>query len=80
MININAFEASEVRALAVLAGMNYETLRLLIKGFAQKAKDNLVTAGDTVSIHRLQGRAGAFEDLLKAAEDAAAVVTRAKGA
>ena len=40
------------------------------------AKGRLVSATDMVTIHRLQGRAEAFEDLLKAIEESPKVVNR----
>jgi hypothetical protein len=42
----------------------------------EKALQKLVNADDMVTIHRLQGRVEAFEDLLRAVEESPKVANR----
>lgn len=76
MINVNSLEMSEVSALNRLRepGVN-KVLTVLEKELAS-AKQKLVYANDMGTIHRLQGRAEAFEDLLKAVEESPKVKER----
>lgn len=76
MINVNSLTAEEVRALAQLNGIGGETLVGLLEKLAQEARESLVTADTDIIVRRMQGRAGGFDDLLKAVTDAAAVVSR----
>ncbi|MGB1318185.1 MAG: hypothetical protein ACPG5W_08260 [Flavobacteriales bacterium] len=76
MINVNSLEMSEVSALNRLRepGVN-KVLTVLEKELAS-TKQKLVYANDMGTIHRLQGRAEAFEDLLKAVEESPKVKER----
>lgn len=74
MIDLNSADPQSVRALARLGEPGVEGVLRLLRSELEAAKQKLVYAGDTVSIHRLQGRAEAFEDLLRAAEESAKVV------
>jgi hypothetical protein len=56
--------------------MSDPALLNLFEELTEVAKERLVHATDTVTIHRLQGRAEAFEDLLKAIEESPKVVNR----
>jgi hypothetical protein len=49
----------------------------LLEAELESAKQKLVHAADMVQVHRLQGRAEALEDLLKAVEEAPKVENRA---
>ena len=70
MIDLNLCDQQQVSALLRIKETGDKALLNLFEGEAEKAKARLVIATDTVSIHRLQGRAEAFEDLLAAVEDA----------
>ncbi len=70
MIDLNSAEAQAVHALIRLREPGNEALVRLWATELEEAKQKLVHAGDTVKIHRLQGRAEAFEDLLRALEEA----------
>ena len=76
MINVNSLEMSEVSAPNRLRepGVN-KVLTVLEKELAS-TKQKLVYANDMGTIHRLQGRAEAFEDLLKAVEESPKVKER----
>lgn len=74
MIDLNSADPQSVRALARLKEPGGEALIRLLRTELDAAKQKLVYAGDMASIHRLQGRAEAFEDLLRAAEESAKVV------
>jgi hypothetical protein len=77
MIDLNSAEPQAVKALVRLREPGGEALLRLIEAELESAKQKLVHAADTVHIHRLQGRAEAFEDLLKAVEEAPKVESRA---
>jgi hypothetical protein len=70
MINVNMADVQAIKALLRLREPGNEALLKLIELQISEAKQKLVRADDMVLIHRLQGRAEAFEDLLKAIEDA----------
>lgn len=76
MIDLNLCEKQQVQALLQIKETGNNQLPSLLRAEAETAKAKLVTATDTVSIHRLQGRAEAFEDLLTAIEDSPKVVKR----
>ena len=76
MIDLNLCDPQHVKALLRLKETGEDALLGLFKAEAELAKARLVSATDTVTIHRLQGRAEAFEDLLTAIEEAAKVVNR----
>jgi len=77
MINLNTAEQSVVRAIASLREPHNQKYLEFIQSQVDETKAKLVKADDMVLIHRLQGRAEAFEDLLKAVEDAVRVLNRA---
>lgn len=77
MINLNAVDLQASRALLRLKEQGNEALLGLFRSQLEEAKTRLVFADDMGMIHRLQGRAEAFDDLLKAVEEAAKVVNRA---
>lgn len=69
MIDLNNAEIQAVKALLRLREPGNEALLGLIEAEVETAKQKLVKAVDMVQVHRLQGRAEAFEDLLKAVEE-----------
>jgi hypothetical protein len=77
MIDLNSASPQAVRALNRLKELGNEALVELFEAELEAAKQKLVYAGDTVAIHRLQGRAEAFESLLRAIEESAKVMNRA---
>ena len=77
MIDLNTAEIQAVRALNRLKEPGNDALLRLLASEAELAKQKLVAAGDMVTIHRLQGRVEAFEDLLRAAEESPKVLNRA---
>jgi hypothetical protein len=76
MIDLNLCDQQHVKALLRLRETGETALLGLFEAEAELAKARLVKATDTVTIHRLQGRAEAFEDILEAVEEAAKVVNR----
>tara|TARA_E500000081_G_C6046906_1_gene311793 strand:- start:5 stop:238 length:234 start_codon:yes stop_codon:yes gene_type:complete len=76
MIDLNLCDKQQAQALLQIKETGNDQLPSLLRAEAETAKAKLVTATDTVSIHRLQGRAEAFEDLLTAIEDSPKVVKR----
>lgn len=73
MIDLRSADPQSVQALKRLKEPSGEALVKLWRDEVESAKTKLVHARDMDSIHRLQGRAEAFQDLLDAAEDAAKV-------
>jgi|TARA_B100001093_G_C26213403_1_gene752999 hypothetical protein len=69
MIDLNNAEIQAVKALLRLREPGNEALLGLIEAELETAKQKLVKAVDMVQVHRLQGRAEAFDDLLKAVEE-----------
>ena len=69
MIDLNNAEIQAIKALLRLREPGNEALLKLIEAEQEAAKQKLVKAIDMVQVHRLQGRAEAFEDLLKAIEE-----------
>jgi len=69
MIDLNLCDKQQAQALLQIKETGNDQLPSLLRAEAETAKAKLVTATDTVSIHRLHGRAEAFEDLLTAIED-----------
>ncbi len=69
MIDLNSADIQAVKALLRLREPGNEALLRLIEAELETAKQKLVKAIDMVQVHRLQGRAEAFEDLLKAVEE-----------
>ena len=79
MINLNNADQQTISALTRLREPGNEALLRLFESSLEDAKQKLVYASDMGLIHRLQGRAEAFEDLLKAVEGAQRVNNRPKG-
>tara|TARA_R110000737_G_scaffold50142_2_gene71052 strand:+ start:47 stop:280 length:234 start_codon:yes stop_codon:yes gene_type:complete len=76
MIDLNLCDPKHVKALLRLKETGEAALLGLFKAESELAKARLVSATDMVSVHRLQGRAEAFEDLLTALEEAVKVANR----
>ena len=76
MINVNKLELQEVTALNRLREPGLNRVITTFQGELEGAKQRLVHADETAYIHRLQGRAEAFEDLLKAIEESQKVLSR----
>ena len=76
MIDLNLCDPQHVKALLRLKETGETALLGLFEAEAELAKARLVNATDTVTIHRLQGRAEAFEDLLTSVEEATKVLNR----
>lgn len=77
MIDLNNADPQAVQAINRLREPTGQAFIRLIEAELEAAKQKLVRAPDTVSIHRLQGRAEAFEDILKAVEESSKVGNRA---
>lgn len=77
MIDLNSAEPQAITALSRLREPGSEAFLRLMEAELASAKQKLVHAVDMVQVHRLQGRAEAFEDLLGAVEDAPKVENRA---
>lgn len=77
MIDLNNADIQSVKSLARLREPGGDALLKLFRAELESAKQKLVHATDMAHIHRLQGRAEAFEDLLKAVEEAPKVENRA---
>ena len=76
MINVNSLSVSEVSALNRLREPGVNKILTVLENELASTKQKLVYANDMGTIHRLQGRAEAFEDLLKAIEESPKVVNR----
>lgn len=76
MIDLNQCDSQHVNALLRVKETGDASLQNLLGELVNMAKGRLVSATDMVTIHRLQGRAEAFEDLLKAIEESPKVVNR----
>ena len=76
MIDLNLCNQQQVQALLSLKEAGNPALVKLLEELVEAAKARLVTATDTVNIHRLQGRAEAFEDFLRAIEESPKVTNR----
>jgi hypothetical protein len=76
MIDLNQCDSQHVNALLRVKETGDTSLQNLLGELVNMAKGRLVSATDMVTIHRLQGRAEAFEDLLKAIEESPKVVNR----
>ena len=77
MIDLNNADIQQVQSLVRLREPGYTAFLKLLEAELESAKQKLMHAADMVSIHRLQGRAEAFEDLLKAVEESPKVENRA---
>jgi trehalose-6-phosphate synthase len=76
MINVNKLGIQGATALNRLREPEFDSVITTLQGELEEAKQKLVHADETVYIHRLQGRAEAFEDLLKAIEESRKVLSR----
>jgi len=76
MINVNSLSVSEVSALNRLREPGVNKILTVLENELASTKQKLVYANDMSTIHRLQGRAEAFEDLLKAIEESSKVKAR----
>jgi len=76
MINVNSLSVSEVSALNRLREPGFNKILTVLENELASTKQKLVYANDMGTIHRLQGRAEAFEDLLKAIEESSKVKAR----
>ena len=76
MINVNSLSVSEVSALNRLREPGVNKILTVLENELASTKQKLVYANDIGTIHRLQGRAEAFEDLLKAIEESSKVKAR----
>ena len=74
MINVNKLDSSEISALNRLREPGINKVITILQGELEATKQKLVYANEMDVIHRLQGRAEAFEDLLKAIEESQKVV------
>ena len=74
MINVNKLDSSEISALNRLREPGINKVITILQGELEDTKQKLVYANEMDIIHRLQGRAEAFEDLLKAIEESQKVV------
>ena len=77
MIDLNQCDSQHVNSLLRVKEAGDTSLQDLLGELVNMAKGRLVSATDMVTVHRLQGRAEAFADLLEAAKDAAKVENRA---
>ena len=76
MIDLNLCTLQHVKSLLRIKETGNTSFTDLIEKLVDIAKDRLVPATDTVTIHRLQGRAEAYEDLLKAINESPKVANR----
>ena len=76
MIDLNQCDSKHVNSLLRVKEAGDTSLQDLLGELVNMAKGRLVSATDMVTIHRLQGRAEAFEDLLKAIEESPKVLNR----
>ena len=76
MIDLNQCDSQHVNSLLRVKESGDTSLQDLLGELVNMAKGRLVSATDMVTIHRLQGRAEAFEDLLKAIEESPKVLNR----
>ena len=74
MINVNKLDSLEISALNRLREPGIDKVLTILQGELEDTKQKLVYANEMGIIHRLQGRAEAFEDLLKAIEESQKVV------
>lgn len=76
MIDLNLCDQQHLKALLRLKESGDSSLLGFLLAEAEGAKTKLVVATDMARIHRLQGRAEAFEDILRAIEESAKVNKR----
>lgn len=76
MISLHNADKHVLQSLAKLREPSMSGVLKLVSGLMEEAKVALVATDDMVRVHRLQGRAQAFDDLLKAVDDAASAEGR----
>ena len=76
MIDLNSIDKQQVRALLRLREVGDNKFETFLREEMERGTQKLVKADDMVTIHRLQGRVEAFEDLLRAIEESAKVANR----
>jgi hypothetical protein len=76
MIDLNSVDRQVVQILSRLREPGQEAFLRLLAEEQSSAMRKLVHASDMTTVHRLQGRVEAFEDLLKAIEESQKVVNR----
>lgn len=76
MIDLNAESRQTVQALSSLREPGVDKVLEFYASQLRETQAKLVKAGDMVMIHRLQGRAELLEDLLRAVDEASAMVKR----
>jgi len=69
MINVNKLDSSEISALNRLREPGIDKVITILQGELEGTKQKLIYANEMAQVHRLQGRAEAFADLLKAIEE-----------
>ena len=74
MINVNNLSSSEITALNRVREPGIDQVLKVLQDQLDETKQKLVYSNEMDVIHRLQGRAEAFEDLLKAIEESQKVV------
>jgi len=73
MIDVNRFDKRALDALVRLKEPHMKWFLDLVDSELEDAKRKLVYTGETDALRRLQGRAEALEDVLRAVEDASKV-------
>lgn len=76
MIDLNSADRQVIQILSRLREPGQEAFLRLLETEKSVAMRKLVHASDMTTVHRLQGRVEAFEDLLNAIEESPKVVTR----
>ena len=74
MINVNKLSSSEVTALNRIREPGINQVLKVLQDELESTKQKLVYANEMDVIHRMQGRAEALEDLLKAVDESQKVV------
>ncbi len=74
MINLNSISPQQAQALCRLKETGNDPLLSLLQDQLDEVKSKLTWVSDDGKIHRLQGRAQAYEDLLRAVEESPKVV------
>jgi gamma-glutamyl phosphate reductase len=74
MINVNKLSSSEITALNRIREPGINQVLKVLQDELESTKQKLVYANEMDVIHRMQGRAEALEDLLKAVDESQKVV------
>ena len=69
MINVNKLSSSEITALNRIREPGINQVLKVLQDELESTKQKLVYANEMDVIHRMQGRAEALEDLLKAVDE-----------